>query len=115
MDDRDLIHGEVDEDSTVEGKELDRESKAAEETVGESAERGIDDGDAVAQALRVADALPNAIRRYGRLKISATRASRARASPKPVRNAGWERGRSQGSWGVHTRKKRPGPHEGVLT
>ena len=47
MDDRDLIHGEVDEDSTVEGKELDRESKAAEETVGESAERGIDDGDAL--------------------------------------------------------------------
>ena len=47
MDDRDLIHGEVDEDSTVEGKESDRESKAAAETVREEAERGVDDGDAL--------------------------------------------------------------------
>jgi hypothetical protein len=47
MDDRDLIHGEVEEDSTIEGKEPDRESKAAEEAVREEAERGIDDGEAL--------------------------------------------------------------------
>jgi hypothetical protein len=47
MDDRDLIHGEVDEDSTVEGNEPDRESKDAEETVREEAERGVDDGEAL--------------------------------------------------------------------
>jgi hypothetical protein len=46
MDDRDLIHGEVDEDSTVEGKELDRETKAADEALREAAERGAEGDEA---------------------------------------------------------------------
>ena len=46
MDDRDLIHGEVDEDSTVEGKELDRETKAADEALREAAERGVEGDEA---------------------------------------------------------------------
>jgi len=47
MDDRDLIHGEADEDSTVEGKELDRESEAPGANASETAKHELEDDEAL--------------------------------------------------------------------